>query len=328
MTTSVIQMEFYSWKIINGWSRLMGGLIILLLLTELPVSAQHGIDELIRRGEAAGADVELLQTVDQRALERGLGVAQRSELLELGVVLAEQGLPADGVLQKTLEGLAKQIPQPHLTSVLSRMQHQTAEAGRIVDGWLQHPETRGMVGDLRSENARGRRILIENVAEALIHDVPRPFIDGLLDRVPAETPRGNISAAAVGAAIGALADLPSARNESQATIDLLVSALSAGYSGSEIRRLPLAMRAAEERGISRSEAASEAARAMDRGTPADDVLRNLFGGAIPGPGAGMGVGGADGGSPSSVGPPPGVGPDDAGRDRGGSDNANRRGRNN
>lgn len=306
----------------------MGGLIVLLVLTALPVRAQHGIDELIRRGEAAGADVELLQTVDQRALERGLGEAQRSELLELGVVLAEQGLPADAVFQKTLEGLAKQIPQPRLTSVLSQMQHQTAEAGRIVEGWLQHPETRRVVGDVRSENARGRRILIENVAEALIHDVPRPTIDGLLDRVPAGAPRGNISADAVGAAIGVLADLPSARLEPEASIDLLVSALSAGYSGSEIRRLPLAMRAAEARGISRGQAASEAARAMDRGTPADDVLRSLFGDALPGPGAGRGVGGADGGSPSSVGPPPGVGPDDAGRDRGASDNANRRGRDN
>lgn len=291
-------------------------MVFAALFVAAPARAQQDTDALVRRGEAAGIEENLIRAVDERARERGLEGAQRAEILAMGVDLAEQGLPADAVLQKALEGLAKQIPTARLVPVLSTMQQQTVEAGRIIRTWIRQPATQRVLADVPPDDEGAAHVLVENLAEALVHDVPRPTIDALLDRLPEEARRSDITAGEVGTAVGVLADLPSSTDDPEATVRLLVSALNAGYSPAEIRSLPLALRAAEQRGVSAADAAAEVARAMTRGTPAEDVLRGLFGGETPGPGAAPGDGSRPGGPPSSVGPPPGVGPDDARRGRG------------
>lgn len=305
-------MEYSLWNNIRQSLHPASLFFLVLALSVLPAHAQHGggPDELIHRGQAAGVDAEVLSAIEQRAIANGLDPSQRSQLLAKGVELAEQGLPAAAVMQKTLEGLAKQVPVPMMMSVLDRMQEQTVQAGRIVDGWLQRPDAQRLVAEARSP--RGKSVLIENTAEALVHDVPRPTIEAVLDRLPAQAKRSGYSAADVGTALGVLADLPTAKQDADATADLLASALNAGYSQADVRRLPQALRAAEQRGLSAGRAVREVSGAIRRGTPAEEVLSSLFDGEIPGMRAGQGGRGAQGGPPSSSGPPPGVGPDDVG----------------
>ena len=259
------------------------------------------VEELAQRGKQAGIEAELLQVVWQRAAQQGLPESQVAGLLQPAVELAEQGLPSRQVLRKALEGLSKQVPSSRVASVLNRMQQHTGQAGKLVDPWLRRPEVARLVSEGRAspEQARARGLLVENLAQTLMQDVPEETIKTLLDALPAQLKRERVPAAELGTAFGILADLPTARSEPGATAQLITSALNAGFSQDELRRLPAAVQAAQQQGQVPAEAVvREAANRMRQGSPASDVLNSLFRGGHPGT------------PPAQAGPPPGVGPPD------------------
>ena len=257
------------------------------------------VEELVQRGRQAGVEADLLQAVRQRAARQRLTDAQVASLLQPPVELAEQGLPSRQVLRKALEGLSKQVPSNRVAGVLGRMQQHTGQAGKLVDPWLHRPEVARLVEQSGTppEKARARGLLVENLAQTLMQDVPEETIRTLLDALPAQLKRERVPAAEVGTALGILADLPTARDEPGATAQLITSALNAGFSQDELRRLPAAVQAAQQQGqVPAETVVREAASRMREGSPASDVLDGLFRGGRPN------------GLPAQAGPPPGVGP--------------------
>lgn len=260
-------------------------ILCIALIGALPgLAAAQSIDELVDRGTEAGIDRTLLETVSERAEGAGLDVAETARLIEPGVALAEQGLPAQAVVQRALEGLAKNVPSEQITQVVDRLQQATERAGQAGDRWLERPEVQRMLGQDDAPAAEeGRRAVVEGLAQAYVQSAPDEALEAALERMPAELPPGRASAPAVGAALQVLADLPVSAEEPGLAAGLLVEALNTGFSASDLRRLPAALDVAQQRGEMPAEAVARGALSqMAEGTPAASVLENLFQGEVPG----------------------------------------------
>jgi hypothetical protein len=215
------------------------------------------------------------------------------------------------VLNKALEGLSKRVPPARMSSVLQQLRARTEQAGQLVATWLQQDEVRTMIGaDQDAPSARGQADLIASVADAQQQKVPAKAIEAFLNELPATTERRPVSLSDVSVAVGVLPDLPSNGESAPAAQQLLVAALDAGYDPESMRQLPAAIEQAQRQTQRPTAAiAKGAAQAISWGTPADNVLRNLFRGAPPaGPPAQTGR--DDKGQNSPPDDPPGNGPPD------------------
>ncbi len=257
-------------------------LIMLYVLT--PAVSAQSVDDLMERGRQAGMDVELLSALESRANAAGLDVAETARLIEPAVLLAEQQLPSRAVVQRALEGLAKQVPPDRIAEVLGRLQHASERAGERGGAWLERSDVREMLGvNARQDEARARSVVMEGLAQAYNREAPAEALDAALERIPQEVGPGRTSPAAVGAALQVLPDLAISAQEPNLAAGLLTQALNSGFAARDLRQLPAALEAAERRGEMPAEAAARGALSeMAMGTPAAMVLERLFQGQIPG----------------------------------------------
>lgn len=281
----------------------------------LPVVAQQdmpgAVQPVVERGTAAGLDVDLLRDVVRRAESNGAGAAEIADLLNPAVRLAESGLPAEPVLNKTLEGLAKRVPAPRVQSVVGQLATNIQDAGPLVDSWLERSDVRS---SLRMPSSSGRDRLIVSAAHAAQRGVAASEVQKLLDEIPALTRRREANRAApstqdVAAAVRAMAEVPNAAQSPALARSLVASALSAGFSADEVGQLPAALRRAQDQTRQPLPALTRGvAQAIARGVPATDVLRGLYQGRVANVPAA-----ANGRGPGKT-PPPGQGkPPDAGK---------------
>jgi len=294
------------------------GLVLLTLALPPGAWAQSPVQALLGKGEAAGADVELMRTVADRARQAGLDDATTADLLQPAVTLAERDLPATPLLTKTLEGLAKRVPAGRMTPVLQQLQSHTQEAGTLVSSWLKQPDVQTLADESGSTPA-DRNQLIANIAEARQQDLPRATLENFLTQLPEAVERRPVPLSDVSTAVSTMPDLPGARAHPEAAQQLLSEALDAGYDAESLRQLPTALEQAQRGSDRPASAIAEAAtQAIERGTPAASVLRTLSQGGLPG--AGPSAGAAEGASgpppgqgkpPGHNGRPPGAGPPDA-----------------
>ena len=300
------------------WMGAALGLALLVLALPVDTWAQSSVPSLLEKGETAGADVELMRTVASRAQNAGLDDAATADLLRLAVALAERDLPSTPLLNKTLEGLAKQVPAGRMTPVLQQLQSHTQAAGTLVSTWLDRPDVQTLTGESGSAPSERNR-LIADIAEARQRDLPRAAIEDFLTRLPEAVERRPVSLTAVATAVSAMPDLPAARTNPAAAQQLLSAALNAGYDPESLRQLPTALEQAQRASDRPASAlAKGATRAIARGTPAANVLSTLFRGGVPGAGppAGAGEGAprtppGQGKPPGRGGRPPGAGPPNA-----------------
>jgi len=282
------------------------GLVFLVLALPTDTWAQP-VQSLLKKGETAGADVELMRTVASRAQHAGFDDAATADLLRPAVALAERDLPATPLLNKTLEGLAKQVPAGRMTPVLQQLQSHTQEAGTLVSTWLDRPDAQALTGETGSAPTERNR-LIADIAEARQQDLPGTTIENFLARLPEAVERRPVPLSEVATAVSAMPDLPGVRENPDVAEQLLSTALNAGYDAESLRQLPTALEQAR-RGSDRpsSALAKGATRAIARGTPAADVLRTLFQGGVPGVGPPAGAGEGAPSTPPGQGKPPGKG---------------------
>jgi hypothetical protein len=305
--------------------RVLLGLALLVLFGPASATAQDGsVQSLIEQGRTAGADIELMQSVAARAGTAGLGPKQTAELLRPAVTVAEKGLPAGPLLNKTLEGLAKRVPPSRMTPVLQTLQANTERAGSAVTAWLNRDDVKQLVGESNEGSARAD--LIANATEAQQQDVSLETIEQFLDGLPGAVERRSVSVAEVATAVSVMPDLPGSADNPTVTRQLLTAALDAGYDGEALRQLPAALeRARRQTQRPAGMVARGAAQAVAQGTPATRVLRSLFQGSVPGGGppgdAGNGPPGTlpgQGKAPGEGGKvPPGVDPGNPGDNPGG-----------
>jgi hypothetical protein len=282
------------------------------------------VPSLIEQGREAGADVELMRTVAQRAETAGLRAQQTADLLRPAVALAERDLPTRPLLNKTLEGLAKRVPPARLSPVLRRLRTHTEQAGGLVSGWLERGDVRQLVG-ATGKDAAARTQLITSVTEAQQQNVSLAAVKQFLDGLPENVSRQRVPLGQVATAVSVMPNVPGGTRSPAVTSQLLTAALNAGYDTESLRQLPAALERAQ-RGTQRpaSTIARGVTQAIAKGTPAARVLRNLFQGGMPGGGAPSGEGNGPPGTPPGQGKPPGQGgkppgvgpPDDPGQDGG------------
>lgn len=262
------------------------------LLLVLPVTGRAqeraGLELLMQRGKQAGLSPVRLKQVSERAAARGLTKAQTAVLLEPAVQLAKQDLPAHLVLQKTLEGLAKNVPQARIQPVLERMRLYTEASGAFITAWLNKGSVQEMLAGTPTVDRAAKRRLIEGAVQARMHEIPSSVIHDLLASLPANTTRRPIPAGHIAAILHIVPDLPGGSLEAGGVSALLTAVLEAGYDLNAIRQLPAAMRVAVEQSNRPIGALTRGTtNQIARGTPAADVLSSLFNGTVPGgpPGA-------------------------------------------
>lgn len=275
------------------------------------------LNTLIERGKNAGANVEQMRALADRAQQAGLSADATANLLRPAVELAEQGLPASPLLTKSLEGLAKNVPASRMNPVLAQLRSHTERAGQMVSQWTERAEVRSFLGASDNPPGQGpaddaRTRMITAITNAQQQDIPAETIANFLDNLPSVVERRPVHMGAVATAVSVLPDLPGGQSSSKAATQLLSAALDAGYTPESLRQLPAALRSARQAsqqppGI----LVASAAQAIARGTPAADVLQGLFQGSVPGVGPPAGPPGAGPGSgkpPGKGGNPPGSGP--------------------
>lgn len=288
---------------------LVAALAGLLLLLPLSAAGQaQSVESIIEQGQQAGADAELMRTVANRAQRAGLNTEQTTDLLAPAVTLAEHDLPTTPFLNKTLEGVAKQVPPARLTSVLQDLQNSTENAGTVVSAWLNQSDVRQLVGEEQpSKSARNQ--LITSITEAEQQNLPVSTVEQFLDNLPGAVERRPVSLPEISVAVSVLPDLPGQPNNPQVSHQLLAAALDAGYDAESVRQLPAALSSARQENQQPAEAiARGATQAISQGTPAASVLRNLFQGNVPGGGGPpTDVGNGPPNTPPGQGKPPGEG---------------------
>ncbi|MFB6249811.1 MAG: hypothetical protein ABEL97_14715 [Salinibacter sp.] len=285
-------------------------LSVTLFALVLPTSAwgQSPVPSLIEQGQKAGADADLLRTVATRAREAGYSAQATADLLRPAIALAEQGLPATPLMNKALEGLAKQVPTARMTPVLRQLRTHTQKAGALVSTWSSQKSTQALLGRSGPLSRAEQNRLITTIAEARQQNLPRPAVKQFLNQLPDAVQRRPVSLSKVTTAVGTMPDLPAARKNPTLARELLTAALNAGYDAESLRRLPAALEQARRTTQRPTTAiARGAARAITKGTPASTVLRSLFRGSIPGGGPPAGAGPGPPSSPPGQGKPPGAG---------------------
>lgn len=302
------------------WLSVALGLALLALALPTSAWAQPAVQSLIEQGQTAGADAELMRTVASRAQNAGFSAQATADLLRPAVRLAEQDLPATPLLNKTLEGLAKQVPAARMSPVLQQLQAHTQEAGALVSSWVSRRGTQSLLGQSGPPPQAERRPLITTIAEARQQNLPLPAVEQFLNQLPDAVQRRPVSLSAITTAVGTIPDLPGARENPALAQELLGAALNAGYDAESLRQLPAALERARRTSQRPTTAiARGATQAIAQGTPASTVLRSLFQGSVPGKGPPSGVGPDASGGPPGQGKPPGSGrppgagpPDDPG----------------
>lgn len=306
--------SFRTYRIIPGWTEIAAGLLLLVLVLPGSVQGQDPVQSLLEQGRAAGADADLMQTVASRAQNTGISAEATAELLRPAVRLAEQDLPATPLLNKTLEGLAKQVPPQRMTPVLQQFQGHTQRAGTLVSNWGARTEVQRMLGESNEPPAKADRDrLITNIAQAQQQNLPLEHVEQFLNELPEAVERRPVSSAEVATAVSVMPDLPAAQNRPETAQQVLTAALNAGYDAQSLRQLPAALEQAQRSSQRPAPMiAKGVAQAISRGTPASNVLRSLFEGTLPGGGPPSGVETGPSSPPPGQGKPPDRPPDDPG----------------
>ncbi|NBC28308.1 MAG: hypothetical protein GVY08_15715 [Bacteroidetes bacterium] len=113
--------------------------------------------------------------------------------------------------------------------------------------------------------------------------MPQHTIESLLDELGDPALLENTSLQVVPAAVGILPDMP-ASMQNEAGIQTVISkAVRGGFSPADIQKLPGAMNAAERRSqLGAASILDGVSNQLGSGTPANQVLQNLFNGNITG----------------------------------------------
>lgn len=255
-----------------------------LILTPLHGYGQDtpSLDETIEQARSAGMDAEQIEELQNRATSRGVAEEQLSEVLRLAIEMREQNLPEQMILGKAMEGLSKGIPPDQLLSVLNNIGNQAGEAASVIDPWMERSDVQGAFGQAEGGPeavANFRQKMIEASSKALSQGFRPGELSALLDDISDEALTNRENTQRVVTAVTILPDLPNSSDQPATSRALVMRAMKGGFGAGELQRLPAALNAAQMRGGLPASAVLEGvARQMDEGTPAQEILQNLFNG--------------------------------------------------
>lgn len=258
--------------------------LALMLLVLLPVSLfaqERSLQDLIDRASQAGLGADRIAEIEQRASASGVGEQDLAALLEPVVELAEQNLPADFVIQKMMEGFAKNVPAGRMAPVLQSIREKTPQAASLADNWIGKPEVTAFMNSVGENRSRFRRDLISANLKSLTQNVDAGLVEDVLNELGQESILRNRSPQAVVAAVSVLPDLPASLLQAGEVRGLLARAVGSGFSAADLQKLPGAMNAAERRTqLPAAAILNGMSDQIGNGIPANQILQNLFNGNI------------------------------------------------
>lgn len=260
-----------------------------LMLLAVTTALAQDLSGLMDRGEQAGIDRERLTRVVDRAEGQNFSQDDIYALLEPAVNLAENNLPYEFIIQKSMEGLAKRVPAENVRNVLGDFERGISRSAEIIDPWLEEEGVRSAVEremrgrDQAEAMSQMRNNLIQSSAQALQQNVGEENLNSFLTEITQISGQRNISVSAVASAMRVMSDLPTAQEHPELSNEILVNAVKSGFNANQMQQLPSAMNTAQffsqlpaesiGRGISEQ---------MREGTPGHQVLENLFQGNVQG----------------------------------------------
>lgn len=276
-------------------------LAVLLVAVYVPGVQAQDFSGLIERGEAAGIDRDRLERLVERAQNQNYDDGQIRNLIEPAIKLAENNLPYNFVIQKSMEGLAKRVPAENVHRVLAEFERGVSRAAEIIDPWLEQEEVRESVEqemagrELDEAMSQMRNNLIQSSAQALQQNVNEASLNSFLNDVTRISGQRGVSVSSVASSVRVMADMPTSADNPDLSNEILLNAIKSGFSANQVQQLPAAMNAAQFFSQLPAEAIGRGINEqIDRGAPGRQVLENLFKGDIQGGPPGMIPPGLDG----------------------------------
>lgn len=241
----------------TGFSRSLAGRVVMLALMMVFTLAPSfgramidGEDPVMKRALDAGIDAEEFGRLVERAKNREMTPDQLRQILIPVVSLAEMDLPYNIAMNKVAEGLAKQVSATGILHVLQDMQNSMDRSVAIIDPWMKRTQVQGVLRLKKASQTADevtryyRHILIEAALFSLQNETDEMLLHRFLEEViPTKImAKGDLRVIASG--LQALSDMPMTQDDPGLSIRLLVGAMNAGFSASEIRELPCALRSA------------------------------------------------------------------------------------
>ncbi|MDR8390299.1 hypothetical protein NC796_04045 [Aliifodinibius sp. S!AR15-10] len=268
----------------NKLLQLLPILLLCFVGSNVVQAQQTSVDELIQRANENGIDQTALAELRTRAQNRGMGEEQLFNIIEPAVSLSQENLPADHIIQKALEGLSKGVPDNQIASVINRMKSSTQQAAQVVDPWMQNPAVQKMVerSDGPENSQRVRNRMIEASSKAISQNIPSESVNQILTEIGDESILSEKASSDIIAAINILPDIAAGGQPGVAQA-FVVRALKGGFNSEELLKLPMAVNMAQKRNQLPAAGVLEgASQQLQNGTPASQVLQNLFNGNVGG----------------------------------------------
>lgn len=263
--------------------------IVLIDQTALPAQEQQpaSLDELVERGEQAGIPRDRMDQIIARGEDRQIAPEEISGLLELAVDLAEDNLPYDMILQKSMEGLAKRVPGAQIQQVATNLKEGIGRSAEMVDPWLEQESVSSAIEQQFRDRQQGRAQVRENLvrgsAQAIQQNVSEEVISALLDDVSRLAQDRSVSLPALAAGLHVLPDIPTTERDPDLSREIVSRAVTLDFTSQQVQQLPTAMRSAQIFGQLPAEAVGRGvAQQMDRGLTGRQIMENLFRGNVGG----------------------------------------------
>ena len=222
-----------------------------VFLAPLEVRATAGIDDpVFKRAMDAGIDADRIARMAHRAHIRDMSPEQFEQILTPVISLAEMDLPYDLLMQKAAEGMAKQVPAPGIRLVLDQMHGSVVRSVAIVDPWMERREVQQLIEaerGVRTTDEAARRyrgMLLEGASQSLQNNAHEELLREFLEEVASTSIMTKCGLASIAAGLQALSEMPVSQDSPGLGIRLMVGAMNAGFTASELRELPHALRSA------------------------------------------------------------------------------------
>lgn len=260
-------------------------LFCLLLLFAVTANAQvTDLSAMIQQARDAGIEEAQLEKIQSSAAEHGLSDQQLSDFIEPALALAEQGLPAEGILSKAQEGMSKSVPANRILSVLQNLRNATEQSASVADSWIGRDEIQSMIANAGAmSEADFRNQMIRSVSRSFVSNVPQEAISGLLEDIASEDVLSRTNPQSIVSAVAILPDLSTTPENPEISRSFLVRSLKGGFSPSELQKLPGAISIAQQRSqLPAANVIEGVANQMGNDIPAKQILQNLINGNIGG----------------------------------------------
>lgn len=246
---------------------------------------QESLADLIDRAKTAGIEQSQIDNLQNHAELKGISQNDLMTIIRPAVTMAENNLPWDMIFRKASEGMSKEISPQQMLPVLRSIAEHSERSAEIVDPWMDNPEVERMLERpaVGMDRNSFRNEMVKVGTKALSDNFDRSVLEQTLATIAEDGALENIRPSGVLAAISVLSDLPTAAQEPTATAQIVLRALQGGFEAGELQKFAEAMNASHRRNqLPASAIADGLSQQLMGGTPAAQILQNMFNGKVGG----------------------------------------------